>query len=49
MQVKASAASVDTDRVWIDDSKAKTCAMCAKHFTTFNRRHHCRNCGCVQG
>ena len=32
--------------VWIDDSKAQACAVCAKRFNTFIRRHHCRNCGC---
>ena len=32
-------------RVWIDDSKAQACALCAKRFSTFTRKHHCRNCG----
>lgn len=33
--------------VWIDDSKAQACALCAKRFSTFTRKHHCRNCGLV--
>lgn len=32
---------------WIKDEETKTCMRCAVHFTTFIRRHHCRNCGGV--
>jgi hypothetical protein len=33
--------------VWIQDSDAPDCMICGKHFNTFFRRHHCRNCGDV--
>ena len=31
--------------VWIPDSDRLACVNCAKPFTLFNRRHHCRACG----
>eukprot|EP01029_Cantina_marsupialis_P000177 TRINITY_DN10168_c0_g1_i1.p1 TRINITY_DN10168_c0_g1~~TRINITY_DN10168_c0_g1_i1.p1 ORF type:complete len:1379 (-),score=454.82 TRINITY_DN10168_c0_g1_i1:77-3745(-) len=31
--------------VWVPDAKAKSCSLCEKNFSTFNRRHHCRVCG----
>lgn len=27
---------------WMDDSAAIRCCVCARHFTVFRRRHHCR-------
>ncbi|KAF8437870.1 hypothetical protein BGX38DRAFT_1273809 [Terfezia claveryi] len=34
-------------RHWKDDSLSSTCdsPLCAKSFTLFERRHHCRKCG----
>lgn len=30
---------------WVDDGSSVSCSSCRNHFTFFNRRHHCRNCG----
>ncbi|CEP61751.1 1-phosphatidylinositol-3-phosphate 5-kinase LALA0_S03e10132g [Lachancea lanzarotensis] len=30
---------------WMKDESAKECFSCAKPFTTFRRKHHCRICG----
>jgi len=32
---------------WQPDSEAKECKSCFRIFSTFHRRHHCRNCGFV--
>ena len=32
---------------WVPDSDAPACTSCAKRFTLFRRRHHCRACGQV--
>merc|ERR1719171_80111 len=33
---------------WAQDDKVKNCNICGGEFTTFNRRHHCRQCNkCV--
>lgn len=39
-------ASVQPPR-WVPDVEAPRCMACAQSFTTFRRRHHCRNCGGV--
>ena len=31
--------------IWIDDKEVTTCHMCSAKFTTFTRKHHCRQCG----
>jgi hypothetical protein len=33
--------------VWVPDSECKSCTICGVKFTVTNRRHHCRQCGCV--
>eukprot|EP00164_Ancoracysta_twista_P001798 GFYU01002362.1.p1 GENE.GFYU01002362.1~~GFYU01002362.1.p1 ORF type:complete len:472 (-),score=103.04 GFYU01002362.1:234-1649(-) len=30
---------------WDPDETAQTCTACVRKFTTFRRKHHCRNCG----
>ncbi|ERN02155.1 1-phosphatidylinositol-3-phosphate 5-kinase FAB1B [Amborella trichopoda] len=30
---------------WMPDHTCRVCYECDAHFTIFNRRHHCRNCG----
>lgn len=32
---------------WVPDEEAAQCMACSQSFTTFRRRHHCRNCGRV--
>lgn len=33
--------------VWVPDSDAERCMVCASKFNAFRRRHHCRKCGKV--
>jgi len=41
-------AASDHAAVWVPDSEANTCMVCKRAtFNVINRRHHCRNCGCV--
>lgn len=35
----------ETMNEWQLDANASECYLCKKPFTTFTRRHHCRNCG----
>jgi growth factor-regulated tyrosine kinase substrate len=46
VSVPISSALVETTLAppWID---SETCSRCRTAFTTFNRKHHCRNCGNV--
>lgn len=37
----------ETPPRWIPDEEAAQCMACTQTFTTFRRRHHCRNCGGV--
>eukprot|EP01127_Copromyxa_protea_P014680 TRINITY_DN4138_c0_g1_i2.p1 TRINITY_DN4138_c0_g1~~TRINITY_DN4138_c0_g1_i2.p1 ORF type:complete len:221 (-),score=32.49 TRINITY_DN4138_c0_g1_i2:62-724(-) len=42
--------NIDIDRLaplWMPDDATKHCLCCEIKFTTFNRRHHCRQCGIV--
>ena len=40
----------DLAPVWVEDSLASACVICGCKFTTFKRRHHCRQCGrCICG
>ncbi|PRP85929.1 myotubularin-related protein [Planoprotostelium fungivorum] len=32
---------------WVSDKIALCCKSCQQEFTTWRRKHHCRNCGCV--
>ena len=32
---------------WVDDQHADTCHACHAPFTLWNRKHHCRMCGCI--
>lgn len=34
-------------QLWVDDGEAPSCYSCGVAFTLWNRRHHCRMCGCV--
>jgi len=45
--VKRDSVVASTAPVWIPDHECKTCAICELKWTTFNRRHHCRQCGSV--
>lgn len=38
-------AHLTTNPVWIDDKEVTTCHMCPAKFSTFTRKHHCRQCG----
>jgi len=45
-----STPGLDRDRLaplWMPDDATKVCLICSVKFTTFNRRHHCRQCGMV--
>lgn len=37
--------SVEGRALWMDDSASLKCLCCSKAFTTFRRKHHCRQCG----
>jgi FYVE/RhoGEF/PH domain-containing protein 5/6 len=41
----ARAAVVSARPVWASDDSATQCTLCAKEFSFFVRRHHCRRCG----
>ena len=32
---------------WAPDTSSKDCSVCHASFSLFNRRHHCRACGCL--
>ena len=32
---------------WVDDQHADQCHACSTPFTLWNRKHHCRMCGCI--
>ncbi|KAJ6637724.1 Lateral signaling target protein 2 like [Pseudolycoriella hygida] len=44
---RTSLTSAEQPPRWIPDDEAPRCMACALAFTTFRRRHHCRNCGAV--
>lgn len=39
--------SVPRRRSWIADAAVSSCRSCARRFTLFLRRHHCRRCGSI--
>jgi len=42
-----SAAAESTAPVWVMDAVRDDCSLCNAKFTFWNRRHHCRQCGCL--
>lgn len=42
---KAKVKNILSKEYWMKDESAKECFNCAKPFTTFRRKHHCRICG----
>ncbi|CDO92951.1 unnamed protein product [Kluyveromyces dobzhanskii CBS 2104] len=44
-QGKQKKKNILSKEYWMKDESAKECFNCAKLFTTFRRKHHCRICG----
>eukprot|EP00850_Spirogloea_muscicola_P021090 SM000236S08010 [mRNA] locus=s236:32096:39696:- [translate_table: standard] len=42
---RSRAAAQEEKQHWVPDEAVVKCSSCASDFGTFNRRHHCRNCG----
>lgn len=42
---KSKKKNILSKEYWMKDESAKECFNCAKPFTTFRRKHHCRICG----
>uniref|UniRef100_A0A915DBE4 FYVE-type domain-containing protein n=1 Tax=Ditylenchus dipsaci TaxID=166011 RepID=A0A915DBE4_9BILA len=35
------------EAAWVKDADVKDCKLCESPFSVTQRRHHCRNCGCI--
>eukprot|EP00850_Spirogloea_muscicola_P005912 SM000027S09693 [mRNA] locus=s27:865963:873365:+ [translate_table: standard] len=42
---RSRAAAQEEKQHWVPDEAVVKCSSCSSDFGTFNRRHHCRNCG----